>query len=173
MEFYYAHITFPECYRNSIVVLQFHYITRILLCYWNTIVLHHWKSIPLLEFCYVTEFLLLIICLPNKKYICDQRCERTDMATKCKIFVAVTWHLISSSIVYRYTCAYNFKSYWHRCKKQANKHISGKQRILRWSLMLKKKYSCQMSIIFDCYWTLYRHLKILGMCAKQGIPKWS
>ena len=25
------------------------------------------------------------ICLPNKEYICDHRCERANMAAECKI----------------------------------------------------------------------------------------
>ena len=30
------------------------------------------------------------ICLPNKGYLTDQRCEWSEMATKCKIFVTDT-----------------------------------------------------------------------------------
>ena len=29
-------------------------------------------------------------CLPNKKYTSDHRCERINIAVKCKIFFAVT-----------------------------------------------------------------------------------
>ena len=34
------------------------------------------------------------ICLPNEDNISDHRCERTDMAAKCKIFVTsnLTFH---------------------------------------------------------------------------------
>ena len=31
-----------------------------------------------------------------------------------KIFVTVTLHLIGISIVYRCTCVYNIKIYWHK-----------------------------------------------------------
>ena len=36
------------------------------------------------------------ICLPNRKYIINQRCVRTSMVPKCKILVTVISHIIST-----------------------------------------------------------------------------
>ena len=30
------------------------------------------------------------VCLPSKEYLSDRKCEMTNMAAKCKIFVTVT-----------------------------------------------------------------------------------
>ena len=47
---------------------------------------------------------------PNKEYLKDYICEGRNMAYKCKLFVAVTLTVNVISILYRYTCPYNYKS---------------------------------------------------------------
>ena len=45
--------------------------------------------------------------------------------------------------MYRYTCMYNFKIYWH---KEQKRNMSVKQGIHKWSLIRKYKYGCLMHI---------------------------
>ena len=49
-------------------------------------------------------------------YLRGHRSEGTNIAYKYKIFVAVK-HFMDISILYRYTCVYNFKSYWNKWGK--------------------------------------------------------
>ena len=57
----------------------------------------------------------------NKEYIQDHRCERTNIALKCKIYEPVNLTLHG-----HYKCVYSFWGYWHKDRKQ---NISGKWEI--------------------------------------------
>ena len=61
------------------------------------------------------------------------------MTCKYKIFVAfsfkTSWALV---FLYRYTCANNVKSYWH---KSGKRNMSSKQEIHKWPLMKKNMVS--------------------------------
>ena len=50
--------------------------------------------------------------LPNSEYLRNHRFERTNLAYKCKIFVAVT--LTHHG---HYTHVYRFKTYWNKYRK--------------------------------------------------------
>ena len=82
----------------------------------------------------------------KQKSLKVNRCERTCMAYKYKIFEAFNLYLCGHC-----THVYSFQSFWHKYRKQ---NVSAKQGIHKCSLMIKNKYGCQMHRIYAYdYWT--------------------
>ena len=125
------------------------------------------------------------ICPPSKDSISGNRCERSNMAAKCGMFM--TWGIASyvfvkknqiwlpnkeylrdhtcerTNIIYTnvkyfglsklhgdYTHVYSVQSHWNAYTKQ---NMSAKQVIHKWSLMIKNKCGCQIHNM-DTYFLL-------------------